>query len=98
MSEVVELSAPIKAHGEDVTELTLRRPTPKEARAIKALPYKIDKDEAVSIDLDVAAKYIVLCADIPMSSVDQLDLADLNTLAWQIAGFFMTPASATLTA
>ena len=98
MSEVVKLSAPIEAHGEQLSELTIRRPTPQEARAIKALPYKIDKDEAVSIDLDIAAKYIVVCAGIPLSSVNQLDLADLNSLSWQIAGFFMTPASATLTA
>ncbi|MDP0880687.1 phage tail assembly protein, partial [Klebsiella variicola] len=90
MSEVVKLSAPIEAHGEQLSELTIRRPTPQEARAIKALPYKIDKDEAVSIDLDIAAKYIVVCAGIPSSSVNQLDLADLNSLSWQIAGFFMT--------
>lgn len=98
MSEVVKLSAPIEAHGAQLSELTIRRPTPQEARAIKALPYKIDKDEAVSIDLDIAAKYIVVCAGIPSSSVNQLDLADLNSLSWQITGFFMTPASATLTA
>lgn len=98
MSELVKLSAPIEAHGQELSELTIRRPTPKEARSIKALPYKIDKDESVSIDLDVAAKYIVVCAGIPSSSVDQLDLADLNSLSWQIAGFFMTPASAILTA
>ncbi|WP_225773332.1 phage tail assembly protein [Pseudomonas sp. Marseille-Q5115] len=98
MSEIIKLSTPIQAHGEEVTELTLRRPTSKEARAIKALPYKIDQDQAVTLDLDVAAKYISACADIPPSSVDQLDLADLNTLAWQVAGFFMTPASAILKA
>ncbi|QDH65239.1 phage tail assembly protein [Pseudomonas azotoformans] len=98
MSEVVKLSAPIEAHDEQVSELTIRRPTPKEARAIKALPYKIDKDEAVSLNLDIAAEYIIVCAGIPSSSVDQLDLADLNNLGWKIAGFFMTPASATLKA
>jgi len=92
-NEPFPLSAPIIAHGEKLTELTLRRPTPLEARAIKALPYKIDADEAVSLDLDVAAKYIAVCAAVPPSSVNQLDLADLNSLAWVVAGFFMTPAS-----
>lgn len=87
------LSLPITAHDTEVTSLTLRRPTVPECRAIKAMPYKIDKDEAVSVDLDVAAKYIAVCAAIPPSSVNQLDLNDLNGLAWVVVGFFLTPAS-----
>ena len=98
MSDVIDLSSPIEAHGAEVTTLTFRRPTVQEVRAIKALPYKIDKNEDVSLDLDIAAKYISVCAGIPPSSVNQLDLADLNSLSWQVAGFFMTAASATLKA
>lgn len=92
------LASPIQAHDEPVLELTLRRPTVTEVRAIKALPYKIDKNEEVSLDMDVAAKYIAICAAIPAPSVNQLDLSDLNNLAWAVAGFFMTAASATLVA
>ena len=88
------LRAPIQAHGEEVSSITLRRPTVVECRAIKSLPYTIGKDEEVSLNLDVAAKYIAVCGAIPAPSVNQLDLADLNNLAWVIAGFFMTPASA----
>ena len=55
----------------------------------------IDKDEAIALDMDVAAKYIAVCAAIPPSAVNQLDLSDLNTLAWEIAGFFMSAASST---
>ena len=43
-------------------------------------------------------KYIAVCAAIPQSSVEQLDLADLNGLAWILIGFFMTPASTPPTA
>lgn len=93
MSDLVKLQVSIEAHGETVRELTLRRPTVQEVRAIKALPYKIGKDEEVSLDMDVAAKYIAVCAGIPPSSVNQLDLADLNSLSWAVAGFFMTAAS-----
>ena len=89
-----ELSTPIQAHGEEVTSITLRRPTVAECRAIKMLPYVLGKDEEISLNLDVAAKYIAVCGAIPAPSVNQLDLADLNNLAWVIAGFFMTPASA----
>jgi len=88
-----ELNAPIQAHGEQLEALTLRRPTAREAQKIRALPYKIDKDEAVCLDLDAVAKYIVVCAGIPAGAVDELELIDLNNLGWQIAGFFMTPAS-----
>lgn len=90
---MTNLSVAITAHDQQITEITLRRPTTQEVRAIKALPYKIDKDEAVTLDMDVAAKYIAVCAAIPASSVDQLDISDLNTLAWEIAGFFMSAAS-----
>lgn len=88
-----KLSAPIQAHGEEVSSITLRRPTVPECRAIKALPYIIDKEESVTLDLEVAAKYIAVCGAIPQSSVNQLDLHDLNNLAWTVAGFFLTPAS-----
>ncbi|WP_256831726.1 phage tail assembly protein [Pseudomonas sp. Pse1] len=88
-----ELSKPIQAHGEEVASITLRRPTVPECRAIGKLPYVIAKDESVTIDLDVAAKYIVICGAIPAPSVNQLDLNDLNGLAWAVAGFFLTPAS-----
>ncbi|MBJ2274799.1 MULTISPECIES: phage tail assembly protein [Pseudomonas] len=93
MSEPIKLSGPIEAHGEQVSELTVRRPTVQEVRAIKAMPYKIGKDEEVTLDTEVAAKYIAVCAGIPPSSVNQLDLADFNTLCWEVAGFFMTSAS-----
>jgi hypothetical protein len=98
MTEVIKLVTPIEAHGETLNEITFRRPTAQEARTIKSLPYKIDKNEDVSLDLDVAAKYIAVCAGIPQSSVNQLDLSDLNSLSWAVAGFFMTAASATLKA
>ncbi|VVM37906.1 hypothetical protein PS619_00127 [Pseudomonas fluorescens] len=93
MSDLVKLQVAIEAHGEPLTELTMRRPTVQEVRAIKALPYKIDKNEEVSLDMDVAAKYIAVCAGIPPSSVNQLDLADLNSLSWAVASFFMSAAS-----
>ncbi|MGF6136491.1 phage tail assembly protein [Pseudomonas laurylsulfatiphila] len=96
MSQVkpYKLAAPIQAHDQEVLEVTLRRPTVAEVRAIKALPYKIDKNEDVSLDMEAAAKYIAICAGIPSPSVNQLDLSDLNNLAWEISGFFMTAASA----
>ena len=47
----------------------------------------------VTPDMGVVPAYIAVCAGIPPSSVDQIDLSDLNQLAWTIAGFFLAPAS-----
>lgn len=87
-----KLSHPIKAHGEELTELELRRPTPQEARAIKLMPYTLGENGQPIADLETASKYLSVCAAIPPSSVNDLDLADLNTLTWTIIGFFLNPA------
>ncbi|MFJ2548526.1 phage tail assembly protein [Pseudomonas sp. NPDC087612] len=89
-----KLNAPIQAHAEEVTELNLRRPTVQEVRAIKLLPYTMGESGYPIADVETASKYIAVCAGIPPSSVNQLDLSDLNTLAWMVIGFFMAPASA----
>lgn len=90
-----KLSKPIDAHGDAVDTLTLREPTPADARVVKALPYWVDKDENVLLNPTAAAQYIVRCAQIPMSSVDQLALPDFNALCWEIAGFFLRDRSQT---
>lgn len=89
------LSSPIKAHGEDVTHVTLRRPTPKECRTIGRMPYGPDERSMPVPDMAVVSKYLVLCLGIPESSVDQLELNDLNQLTWALLGFFLQPASMT---
>lgn len=89
------LTASIIAHGETVSKLDLRRPSPNEAKKIGRLPYVfLDDKGRMTPDMSVIPDYIVVCAGIPASSVDQMDLFDLNQLAWAIVGFFNTPASA----
>lgn len=92
------LLVPIKAHGEELTVLQVRRPTPQEVRAIKAFPYVLAENNMPVVEADIACKYLAVCAGIPQSSVEQLDLADLNALSWMVVGFFMTPASTPPTA
>lgn len=91
------LAHPIKAHGNELTSVTLRRPTAKECRAIGRMPYGLDDRQMPTPELSVATKYLVVCLDIPESSVDQLDLSDLNQLIWALIGFFLNPASTTST-
>ena len=92
VKDTFKLSSSIKAHGEVVTELEIRRPTPQEARAIKLLPYTLGDNGQPVADLETAAKYLAVCAGIPAGSVNDLDLSDLNTLTWMIIGFFLQPA------
>ena len=87
------LSAPIQAHGETLNELTLRRPTTQEVRAIKMLPYVLGESNQPVAEVEVAAKYIAVCAGIPPGSVNQLDLSDLNRLVWMVIGFFLSAAT-----
>lgn len=93
-----KLHVPIKAHGEELQVLDIRRPTTQEVRAIKALPYTLGDNSMPVVEPDIACKYLAVCAGIPQSSIEQLDLADLNALAWLVVGFFMTPASSPQTA
>lgn len=84
----ITLAAPIKAHGEDVSTLTLRRPEGKDVREL-GMPYKLMADESMIIQTDAVARYVSRLAAVPLSSVDQLDPVDFNTLAWTVAGFFL---------
>ncbi|MDH0362790.1 phage tail assembly protein [Comamonas aquatica] len=89
------LAKPIKAHGDELHELQLRRPTAAEAKKIGRMPYVVTdpKTGLYSPDLSVVDEYISVCAGIPPSSVAQLDLVDLNQLAWAVCSFFTTPES-----
>lgn len=93
--EEFPLTAPIKAHGEELTVLKVRRPTPLECRAIKALPYVLTESGLPLVEPDAAAKYMAVCCGIPPSSVNQLELYDLNQLGWKIVGFFVNSRATT---
>lgn len=97
MSEpiTVTLTTPITAYGAEVKTLTLRRPTGQDARELGALPYSVNDAGRPVPDLAVTAKYLMRLCDIPMSSVDQISLTDLNTLIWQVSGFFLSADSET---
>jgi len=83
------LAKPIQAHGDEVAELTLREPNGEDVEACKGLPYYIGDNEAIVINAAVAMKYVSRCAEIPMGSVRQIALGDLNNLFWWITGFFL---------
>lgn len=89
------LSTPVRAHGDELTVLNIQRPSAAQARKIGRLPYKVDETGKASPDLDAVADYLVVCAGVPLSTIDQLELSDFNQLAWMMAGFFMGSAAST---
>lgn len=84
-----ELSKPIKAHGEEVTSLELSEPTTKDVMEL-GYPYLLIPGELEGIQLQpkIAGRYISRLAKIPMSSVEQLSINDLQQLQVLIMGFF----------
>ena len=89
------LSTPIEVHGQTLTVLSLREASSENAIKIGKLPYSINADQSVDIVLPVAVKYLAHLANVPPSSIAQLALSDLNSLAWTVAGFFLKPDVAT---
>ncbi len=77
-TQTITLSTPIEAHGETISTITLRRP---KGRELKDMPIK---QNMVMGDLfGVAAA----CADLPVSSLDHLDAADLINIMGVVGGF-----------
>lgn len=82
----ITLAAPITAHNETLTSLTLRRPTVAELRAAGA-PYRVDRKGGAAVDYDACAQLIAMICAIPPSVVNQMDAADFDDISWRLVGF-----------
>lgn len=91
----IKLTKPIKAHGEEVTELELKEPTGRDVQDI-GFPYLIlmtGDDQALQVQVKTVGKYVSKLAGIPPSSVDQLSAGDLSTLTGAVMSFFGVEAT-----
>lgn len=91
----IKLTKPIKAHGEEVSELELKEPTGRDVQDI-GFPYLIlivGDEQALQIQVKTVGKYVSKLAGIPPSSVDQLSAGDLNTLTGAVMSFFGVEAA-----
>lgn len=99
MSVSVELKKPVKAHAEEVSELTLREPVPKDVMELgspQLIVPSADGDTAgVEIRGKVIGRYICRLASIPMSSVEALDIADFMKCQGVIMSFLASGESET---
>jgi hypothetical protein len=88
---IVKLTKPVVAHGEEITQLVLREPETKDVMEI-GYPYLIvtgdDKTEAVELRPKIVARYAVKLAKVPLSSVEKLAIADLQSLQAAVMSFF----------
>ena len=94
----VTLSQPIKAHGRDVSELSLRPLTGRDLRICGA-PYRIGRaGEEGIVDAQAVSAMISELAGVPISSVDQLAAVDWFACWSAIQSFLETSSSGTSTA
>ena len=99
MSVVITLKTPIQAHGEEVSEITLREPTTEGIIEIGLPTLMVVSEDGsvggVEVRQKVIARYIMKLAAIPMSSVKALSVADFSTAQAGVMGFFGIGSSAT---
>jgi len=88
----IQLTTAVRAHGEDLYVLELREPTGKDVREL-GFPYVTTGDAGIKLDAGVIAKYVSRLAGIPLSSVDAMSPADLNSISWDVAGFFLATSA-----
>lgn len=75
--ETLSLQYPFTHKGEEVTQLTIRRPKLGD----------IKRFEKVKDEMDKATKMLADLAEIAPDAVDQLDMVDFNAASEMIAGF-----------
>lgn len=90
-SQKFTLIKPIKAHGEEITELTLREPDGDDVIEL-GYPYLVLMQAGDSVGVDIRARvvysYVSRLAGIPLSSAKQIKLSDMAVLQGVVMGFF----------
>lgn len=84
----ITLSATIQAHGESLDKLELKKPTGEQVCRL-GLPYTMTPEGEISINMKKVKGYLIELCAIPASAVEQIEPADLNNAAWDVAGFFL---------
>ena len=85
MAETFELSEPIRVGGEEVTELTLQKPT---VDMLQGTNFATTGDGGILMDADVVIKVFGKLANIPPSSVKQISGDDYMRMVEVYTRFF----------
>ena len=91
----VKLSEPIQAHGQTVHVLTLKPPKGRHLR-VAGYPFRLGggANAAMTVDAAVLARLISELAEIPTSSVDQLEAQDWQACLLAVSTF-LAPTDST---
>lgn len=84
----VILKKPVMAHGEEVTEITLREPTGEDIHK-HGFPFTVDNEGRVILIGNKVIDYIGVLGQIPPSAAKSMGASDINDASWIIAGFFL---------
>lgn len=88
----VKLSQHITAHGQELSEITLREPTTKDVIELGLptliIPSEDGKSAGVEVRQRVVARYIMKLAAIPLGAVESLSMHDFSTCTAAVMGFF----------
>jgi hypothetical protein len=93
---VVNLSAPVQAHGETITKLTFRRPTANDLIALGdgVYPVNVFPGAGIRLNSPAMAELMTSLAQVPMSTIKQLEAKDFTTCAIMLTPFFIPDAVA----
>lgn len=89
-ANTIPLTKPITAHGEEVTALIFREPVPRDLMELGSPMLMVPgSDGTVGLDIRhaVVGRYISRLAAIPMSSVNDLSVADFLACSGAILPF-----------
>ncbi len=91
MSIEIKLSKPVSAHGAEITSITLREPMGGDVIDC-GFPMTMiaseGNDTEMRIDARIIGKYISKLGDVPLSTVKNLSMADIQAAQGIIMGFF----------
>lgn len=93
---IYPLTTPIRAYGEDVTELRLRKPRARDVFETGSMPVSINplgasSEEQFVVDWRRLPQFLSRLAGIPAQSLDDCDPSDIAGLVLKMvnAGFFL---------
>ncbi len=86
MEKIIKLSTPIQAHGETVSQLTLKEPTLAVLDDVELLA--ITEDGSIKINFGDLHKIIAGMADIPPRAAKTIALQDLKQFMPVVMDFF----------
>lgn len=88
----IKLSKPIRAHGEEITEIELREPTGADVMEL-GFPYLLiisesAEGQAMELRPKVIGRYVAKLGKIPPSSLNEISPADFGEMTGVVLSFF----------